>query len=104
MGADHYHKCPKCKGIDPKLTAELKQKEEALEEAYGKVDSKEYLKLVAEFKRASKEVPKNGDDECLASYEDNFFSEIENVFNVSFNMECYVCNWSFNYSVEVPYD
>lgn len=104
MGADHYYRCPKCRGLDPKLMAELEEKEKALEDAYGKVDSKEYLKLVAKFKKASKELPKNGDEECLASYEDSYFDDDNKIFSIEFSMECYICKWTFNYDAKVPYD
>jgi len=78
MDAANWNQCPRCGEIDQKL----------LDSKYGKIFQKEFLRLVAEEKKRSRE------DSLKENYEIGIFS---GVFSIRYYATCEECGFEFKY-------
>lgn len=90
MSADNWAECPKCK---MQAKADYMALQEKVKEAYGKVESEEYLRLV---KEAAKEIkPEN---QLREDYELGISGS---EFYVRYGAQCYKCNWSYEFTTDI---
>lgn len=81
MGADNWTLCPRCQSVD-----EVDKLKKKLEDSYGKIPAKEYLKLVSDLdklKDKRRELP----SESVAEYYELGITK-EGKFYISYSAEC----------------
>ncbi len=91
MGANNWGICPKCKLIGLKRQQQLHND---VENAYGKVSSKEYRKL---FDKSNVKVK---EEETLAEYYELGMYNIDEHFYVSYKASCDKCGFKYRFTCQ----
>ena len=93
MSATDWDVCPQCIKHNNK---DILQAEQDLEDQYGKVDAKEYLRLKGKFDKRAVEV-------LSPTLREDYYQGIstEGKYEVSYRASCDKCGYSFNYKYSV---